>query len=93
MYKFVYTDDCDSIIAHNPSDNIIEIEISHYGNRKLIQLDMDDKIQMNALRNLAGFIQSKINEWNNKRLEKLGYEKPSPDAVTVGDLIGLKREE
>ena len=35
-------------------------------------------------------------EINHERiadLESKGFEKPGPNAVTVGDLIGLKREE
>jgi len=92
MIKFQYEDDRVEMSIVNNINNNINISIT--GDRtEFIDLDMNDTIQRQALRDIAAVINGFLSQYSRERLEKLRFEKPGPDAVTVGDLIGLKREE
>lgn len=45
------------------------------------------------LEELHNKISNILYERRNKKFKDLGYEKPGPNTLTVGDLAGLKREE
>jgi hypothetical protein len=92
MIKFKWSNRYKTIWAENPSDNIVDITVE--GNEYAsIEFNMDDPVERQALKDLGDYIKYNIHRYNQERLEKLRFEKPGPNAVTVGDLIGLKREE
>lgn len=63
------------------------------GQNVFMNYDMNDENDIKMMENAVAAMQIALFDHKTKRLKELGYEEPTENTVTVGDLIGLKREE